>query len=284
MKKSTSKQSGDHMHKKSLLTILIVVLFTFSLTGCKQNKKQNVYQTVKTSKTINWGVKADTPLFGSMSIKTGKINGFEIDLANALTHEMLGKNAKANFVTTTANTKIQLLKNKNIDAVIAAMTITPERKKQVEFSKPYFPAGQSIMVADKSSIKNIKDLNNKKVLVVKGTTAADAIHKFAPKAQILQFDDYGQAFAALKAGQGDAFVTDNGILAGILRDSSGYKLVGGNFTNQPYGIAVNKGQTQMCDHINQALTKLEKDGTYNRLVKKWFGNIPGMNIKEIEKH
>ena len=142
------------MHKKSLLTILIVVLFTFSLTGCKQNKKQNVYQTVKTSKTINWGVKADTPLFGSMSIKTGKINGFEIDLANALTHEMLGKNAKANFVTTTANTKIQLLKNKNIDAVIAAMTITPERKKQVEFSKPYFPAGQSIMVADKSSIKN----------------------------------------------------------------------------------------------------------------------------------
>lgn len=272
------------MHKKSLLTILIVVLFIFSLTGCKQNKKQNVYQTVKTSKTINWGVKADTPLFGSMSIKTGKINGFEIDLANALTHEMLGKNAKANFVTTTANTKIQLLKNKNVDAVIAAMTITPERKKQVEFSKPYFPAGQSIMVADKSSIKNIKDLNNKKVLVVKGTTAADTIHKFAPKAQILQFDDYGQAFAALKAGQGDAFVTDNGILAGILRDSSGYKLVGGNFTNQPYGIAVNKGQTQMCDHINQALTKLEKDGTYNRLVKKWFGNIPGMNIKEIEKH
>ena len=61
------------MHKKSLLTILIVVLFTFSLTGCKQNKKQNVYQTVKTSKTINWGVKADTPLLARLVLKLVKL-------------------------------------------------------------------------------------------------------------------------------------------------------------------------------------------------------------------
>lgn len=272
------------MKKRLYLLTLLIGIVLFTLSACGQNKKQNVYQSVKSSKTINWGVKADTPLFGSMNIKTGKINGFEIDLAKALTKQMLGKNAKASFITTTANTKIQLLKNKNIDAVIAAMTITPERKKQVDFSKPYFPAGQSVMVAQNSKIKNVKDLNNKKVLVVKGTTAADAVKKFAPKAEILQFDDYGQAFAALKAGQGDAFVTDNGILAGILRDSSGYKLVGGNFTNQPYGIAVNKGQTEMNKHINSALTKLEKDGTYNRLLKKWFGDIPGFDLKAAEKH
>nr|WP_308557232.1 glutamate ABC transporter substrate-binding protein [uncultured Lactobacillus sp.] len=272
------------MKKKNFLLTFLIVLIAITLSACGQKKNENVYQKVEQTKTINWGVKADTPLFGSMSIKDGKIRGFEIDLANALTHKMLGKNAKANFVTTTANTKIQLLKNKNIDAVIAAMTITPERKKQVDFSKPYFPAGQSIMVAKNSPIHTVKDLNNKKVLVVKGTTAADAIKKFAPKAEILQFDDYGQAFAALKAEQGDAFVTDNGILAGILHDNSGYKLTGGTFTNQPYGIAVNKGQKQMLDHINTALNELEKDGTYNRLVQKWFGNIPGFDTKKIDKN
>ena len=164
------------------------------------------------------------------------------------------------------------------------MTITPERKKQVNFSNPYFPAGQSIMVAKNSKIKNVKDLNNKRVLIVKGTTAADAVHKFAPKAEIFQFDDYGQAFTALKADQGDALVTDNGILAGILHDNPGYKLTGGTFTNQPYGIAVNKGQTAMMKHINTALDELKKDGTYTRLAKKWFGNIPGFNIKEIEQY
>lgn len=272
------------MKKKLFLSTFFIILLSFMLAACSQNKKQTIYETVKENKTINWGVKADTPLFGSMSIKSGKVNGFEIDLANALTHKILGKNAKANFVTTTANTKIQLLKNRNVDAVIAAMTITPERKKQVDFSKPYFPAGQSVMVSDHSKIKNAKDLNKQKVLVVKGTTSADAVKKVSPKAEILQYDDYGQAFAALKANQGNALVTDNGILAGILRDNPGYRVVGGTFTNQPYGIAVDKGQSTMMRKINLALNQLEKDGTYQRLLKKWFSNIPGFNVKTVEKY
>lgn len=272
------------MKKKFLLFTLLMSMVTCTLSACSQNKNQNLYQTVQSTKTINWGVKADTPLFGSMSIKTGKIKGFEIDLAQALTKKMLGKKAKATFTTTTANTKIQLLKNKNVDAVIAAMTIPPERKKQVDFSKPYFPAEQTIMVNKSRKIRNVKDLNNQRMMIVKGTTSADAIHKFAPKAKTLQYDDYGQAFAALKAGQGDAFVTDNGIIAGILRDNPGFKTVGGTFTNQPYGIAVNKGQRQLHKKINTALSKLEKDGIYLKLVKKWFSDIPGFNVKTIEKY
>ncbi len=272
------------LKKKIIVFLSLIISLIFVVTGCQNKQNQNVYKEVKSSKTINWGVKADTPLFGAMSIRTGKIQGFEVDLAEALTHKMLGKNAKANFVTTTANTKIQLLKNRNIDAAIAAMTITPERKKEVDFSKPYFPAGQSLLVANGSKIKNVRQLNGKKVLAVKGTTAVDAVHKFAPKASVIQYDDYGQAFAALKAGQGEAFTTDNGILAGIARDNPGYKLVGGTFTNQPYGIAVNKGQGEMANKINQALIELEKDGTYDRIVRKWFKGIPGFNLHEIEKY
>ena len=272
------------LKKKIIVFLSLIISLIFVVTGCQNKQNQNVYKEVKSSKTINWGVKAYTPLFGAMSIRTGKIQGFEVDLAEALTHKMLGKNAKANFVTTTANTKIQLLKNRNIDAAIAAMTITPERKKEVDFSKPYFPAGQSLLVANDSKIKNVRQLNGKKVLAVKGTTAVDAVHKFAPKASVIQYDDYGQAFAALKAGQGEAFTTDNGILAGIARDNPGYKLVGGTFTNQPYGIAVNKGQGEMANKINQALTELEKDGTYDRIVRKWFKGIPGFNLHEIEKY
>lgn len=237
---------------------------------------------MKKSNEITWGVKADTRLFGLMSIKTGKIEGFEVDLANALTKEILGKNAKANFVQTTAKTKIPLLKNENIDAVLAAMTITPERKKQIDFSDPYFYAGQSLLVKDDSTIKSIKDMNGKTALAVKGTTAVANVKKFAPKAKVLEFDDYGQAFTALKAGQGQAMTTDNGLLAGIATENKGYKLVGGTYTNEPYGIAVNKGQTQMRNAINRALVKLKKDGTYDALVKKWFSGIPGFNIKEAE--
>lgn len=270
------------MKRKLRFFSLFVVLFSvFLLSACQKNTR-NVYQEVKRSNEITWGVKADTRLFGLMSIKTGKIEGFEVDLANALTKEILGKNAKANFVQTTAKTKIPLLKNGNIDAVLAAMTITPERKKQIDFSDPYFYAGQSLLVKDDSTIKSIKDMNGKTALAVKGTTAVANVKKFAPKAKVLEFDDYGQAFTALKAGQGQAMTTDNGLLVGIATENKGYKLVGGTYTKEPYGIAVNKGQTQMKNAINRALVKLKKDGTYDALVKKWFSGIPGFNIKEAE--
>jgi len=266
----------------------LAVPFVFGLvlfaSGCsKKSQNRNVYQETKQSKTVVWGVKADTRLFGLMSIKTGKIEGFEVDLANALTKKMYGKNAKTEFVQTTPKTRIPLLKNGNIDAILATMTITPDRKKQVDFTAPYFMAGQSLLVPENSTIKNINDLNGKTALAVKGTTAVDNVKKFAPKARILEFDDYGQAFTALKAGQGQAMTTDNGLLAGIARENKGFKLVGGTYTSEPYGIAVNKGQTQMRDHLDSALTELRKDGTYHRLVEKWFGGIPGFNIKEVEK-
>ena len=76
--------------------------------------------------------------------------------------------------------------------------------------------------------------------------------------------------------------TDNGLLAGIASENKGYKLVGGTYTSEPYGIAVEKGQTGFADRINKALNELKKIGTYHRLLVKWFNGIPGFNIKEVE--
>lgn len=257
-------------------------MMVFALAGCTK-KNDNTYEQVKQSKTITWGIRADTRLFGLTNIKTGKIEGFEIDLANALTKQMLGKDAHAEFLTTTANTRVPLLKNHNVDAVLATMTITKERAKQVDFTNSYFPAGSSLLVPNNSKITNVKQLNGKTVLAVKGTTAVDDVHKFAPKARVLQYDDYGQAMSALKAGQGVALTTDNGLLAGIAQENPGYKLVGGVYANAPYGIAVNKGQTQMVKHLNAALAALKKNGTYDRLINKWFKGIPGFDVKELLK-
>ena len=58
-----------------------------------------------------------------------------------------------------------------------------------------------------------------------------------------------------------------------------YQVVGGNFTNEPYGIAVDKGQTQMMKKIDKALDELKADGTYDKLIQKWFGNVKGFDAK-----
>ncbi|MBN7274569.1 transporter substrate-binding domain-containing protein [Ligilactobacillus pobuzihii] len=270
---------------KRVLTVLVPVFLVTVLAGCAEQKPDNVYESTKESKKIVWGVKADTRLFGLMNVKTGNIDGFDIDLAKALTKQMYGKDAKAEFVQTTAKTKVPLLKNGNIDAVAAAMTITDDRKKIINYTQPYFGAGQSLLVKKGSDIKNVKDLNKAgtKVMAVKGTTAVDNVHKFAPKARVLELDDYAQAFTALKSKQGVAMTTDNGILYGIAKENPDYEVVGGTFTNEPYGLAVDKGQDEMSDHLNKALDELKANGTYSKLVKKWFGGIPGFDVKEVEE-
>lgn len=271
-------------HLLGLGTLLAVMLLTLSACG-QSVAKQDVLARDEQSKQITWGVKSDTRLFGLENIRTGKLEGFEIDLAKAMTKKILGPKGKCVFVPVTSGTRVPLLKNGNIDAIMATMTITPEREKQVDFTHSYFDAGQSLLVKKGSPIKNIHDLNQpgKVVLGVSGSNSVKNVAKHAPKAQVLQLSDYAQAMTALKSKQGDALTTDNGILYGMAAENPGYEVVGGNFTKEPYGIAVNKNQERFRNKLNWALKEVEKDGTYNRLLLKWFGNVKGFNYQEMKR-
>ncbi|MCT1176508.1 transporter substrate-binding domain-containing protein [Pediococcus pentosaceus] len=265
---------------------LMASLVLLSSCGAKGEVKNiDAWDQAQKTDSITWGVKADTKLFGLMDVKDSQIKGFDIDIAKALTKQMLGKKAKANFIQVTSQTRIPLLKNGNLDAIIATMTITKEREKVVDFSNSYFDAGQSLLVKKGSSIKSVKDLNKPgtKVIGVVGSNSVENIKKFAPKAQVIQLQDYAQALTALKSGQGAALTTDNGILFGMAVDNPNYQVVGKAFTKEPYGIAINKGQGQLKKHLNQALKELEESGEYNKLVEKWFGNIAGFDYKEVER-
>ncbi len=268
-----------------LLTTLLMLIMVVSGCGSRSLATKNILKEDQKTQAITWGVKADTRLFGLMDVKDNQIKGFEIDLAKALTKEMLGKNGQAKFIQVNSQTRMPLLKNGTRDAIIATMTITPEREKQVDFSRSYFDAGQAILVKNGSPIKNVADLNQKKatVLGVVGSNSVQTIKKFAPKAKLMQLSDYSQALTALKSGQGDALTTDNGILYGMAAENPGYSVVGGTFTKEPYGVAVNKNQTDFRNAVNVALTKIEKSGDYNRFLKKWFGHVKGFNYKEVQR-
>ncbi|WP_390406161.1 glutamate ABC transporter substrate-binding protein [Lacticaseibacillus jixiensis] len=273
------------MRTKRILPFLIALLGLVVFTsGCgKSLADQDVLEHAKQTDTIVWGVKADTRLFGLMNTKTGKIEGFDIDMAKAITKQILGPKGKAQLVQVTSDTRVPMLKGGNIDAIIATMTITPDRLKVLNFSKPYFNAGQSLLVKKGSPIHSVKDLKQgDKVIGVQGSTSVDNIKKAAPQATVLQLSDYAQAFTALKSGQGLAVTTDNGILYGMSKQDKRYVVVGGTFTKEPYGIAINKGQTNMTNAVDNAVAELRKNGTYEKLINKWFGDIPGFDIKEVE--
>ncbi|MBS9335223.1 transporter substrate-binding domain-containing protein [Fructobacillus sp. M1-13] len=271
-----------------LLVLFLLLLGFWAANRAHENKRhQDTLERVKKTKMIHWGVKTDTKLFGLVNTKSGQSEGFDVDLAKALTKQIgkqLGLELTPSFTPVNASSKVQLLKNTNIDGVMAVMTITKERAKVVDFSNPYFPAGNALLVRKDSGVQSIKDLNDpsKTILIALGTTAADTVKKEAPKAKVLALQDYASAMQALKAGQGQAIVTDNAILYGLVAENPDYQVVGGIMGYAPYGIAFDHNQPGMVKQANQALESLEKDGTYNTLIKKWFSQVPGLDLSQLE--
>ncbi|MEK3732335.1 MULTISPECIES: ABC transporter substrate-binding protein [Paenibacillus] len=221
------------------------------------------------------GVKYDTKLFGLQDPATGNVEGFDIDIAKALAKKILGDETKIELREVTSKTRIPLLQSGEIDIIIATMTITDERKQQVDFSDVYFEAGQSLLVKVDSPITGLESLNkDTKVLAVKGSTSAQNIREKAPDAQVLEFENYQDAFTALRAGQGDALTTDNAILLGMQQQDPNYHLVGGNFTDEPYGMAIKKGETEFVNVVNELLSEMKESGEYDRLYEQWMGVKP----------
>lgn len=270
------------VQKKKLLYLLLLPLMFLAACTSSTVATQDITERLAESNTptINWGVKADTNLFGLYNIAKGEIEGFDIDIAKALTEEITGDAENAEFIEVTSKTRIPLIKNGNIDAIIATMTISEERLKQVNFSDVYFAAGQSLLVPNDSSIQSVTDLNaDTTVLAVKGSTSAQNIREHAPEANILELENYSEAFTALQSGQGDAMTTDNAILLGIIADNPGYRLAGAPFTDEPYGIAINHGQENFLGQVNEALDTIIENGTYAEIFSKWFPEeeVPDLN-------
>ncbi|PLT35520.1 transporter substrate-binding domain-containing protein [Bacillus sp. V5-8f] len=271
------------LKKKNLFKLVLVsMMAVLILAACGSNEKQtsgsgseekstNALEQIKERDKFVIGVKHDTRLFGLKNPSTGEVEGFDIDIAKQLAKEILGDENKVEFKEVTSKTRIPLLNNGDIDAIVATMTITEERKKEVDFTDVYFEAGQSLLVKKGSRIKGIADLKKgTKVLAVKGSTSAINIREKAPEAQVLEFENYAEAFTALKSKQGDALTTDDAILYGMADEDPSYELVGGTFTEEPYGIAVKKGNTELVDALNDALKKLRDSGKYDEIHDKWI--------------
>ncbi|QHW29726.1 transporter substrate-binding domain-containing protein [Paenibacillus rhizovicinus] len=266
------------MKRRSWMTvgIIMALLATAALAGCGSTEEtKSALGDIQSRGKLVVGVKYDTKLFGLKDPASGSVEGFDVDIAKALAKDILGDETKLELKEVTSKTRIPMLNNNDIDMIVATMTITDERKKEVDFSDVYFKAGQSLLVKKGSAIKSIDDIKKgTKVLAVKGSTSVDNIKAKVPDASILEFDNYQDAFSALKAGQGDTLTTDNAILYGMAVQDPGYEVVGEPFTDEPYGIAIKKGETDLLNSVNEGLKKLHDNGEYDKIYEKWIGQSP----------
>jgi polar amino acid transport system substrate-binding protein len=229
---------------------------------------------------ITVGISADFRPFEFLDEK-GKLVGFDVELMNALATAGGFEVAYRNVPFDTLLTGLAAGK---FDVAISALTITDERKKTVAFTEPYFEAGQAFVSyysagqgvairSDNPHIQSQVDLTSTVIVGVQLGTVGDEYVTNQTDAKIARYADTRRALEALNRGDVDAVVSDIPVLAEYIKANAraGIKLVGGPFTREQYGIAVNKGKPEILLKLNTALAKIRKEGAYQKIFNRWFG-------------
>jgi polar amino acid transport system substrate-binding protein len=253
------------------MSLFLLLVFCFVSLVYSGRGIAGTLQDVKKRGKLIAGVKTDYPPLGFLD-KNGVNEGFDIDIAKAIAKELFGNENSIQFVPVTSGDRIAFLTSKKIDIVVATFTITEERKKEVDFSSPYFITGQLILVRGDSKITKYQDLAGKKVATVRGSTGDIAIKELVPTAERVKFERNFEALQALKEHRVEAFVQDYVLLYDLLRKNPGLKMANLQpFRPARYGLAVRKGDREWLDFINSTLEKMKESGEYEKLLKKWFG-------------
>jgi polar amino acid transport system substrate-binding protein len=247
----------------------------FAMASCGASRSDatasgDLNAKILAAKHVRVGVKADTPPFG---FRQGEAwFGFDVEIALALFQE-LGI-AEVEFVPVTSANRIDKLIAGEVDCVIASMTITRTRDKQVDFTIPYFQDGQALMVRKDSAVQSYLDLGGLKVGAVKGSTSAANMRQVAPEAMIVSVADYQSLINALIQGKVDAISSDSIILLGLSKKSGkedDLRFAGDQFSIEPYGIACPENQSNFRDNLNEGLQRIWENGRWQLIYDTWFG-------------
>lgn len=203
-------------------------------------------------------------------LEDGKIVGFDAELIEAigkkLNKEIVWKNMAFDGL-------LPALQSKKIDVIIAGMTATPERKKFVNFSDPYFVSNQMIIInTNDEKSKNItsyETLPNHSVGVVLGYTGDVAVSKLE-NVDVQRFNGASEAIMSLKAKKVQAVVIDSEPAKNYVKNNKGLKLISTDIAKEEYSIAVSKENKKLAEDINSAYKELVNDGTFKKLITKYF--------------
>lgn len=234
--------------------------------------------------TVTVGTKFDQPGFGLLGLEDIP-EGFDVEVAKIIAGAMGISEDEIEWTETPSDIREQVLEDGEVDMVAATYTINEERAQRIDFAGPYYVAGQQLMVlAENDTITGPEDLADNpdaKVCSVTGSTPSENIREYlADEDQLVLFDIYDKCADALSNGQVDIVTTDNVILLGFAAESDGeFKLVGEQFTDEPYGIGIPKGDVEFCEFINETLQ--ENEDAYLAAWERTAGEVEGTETPEL---
>ena len=253
---------------KKLLVFLMMVVMACSMlvAGCGGSKEE---KKAEPAKVLRVGTEPAFAPFEFPKEGSKELTGFDIELIQAIGKQM---GSKVEISGMGFDALIPALNAGNIDAAIAGMTITEERKKAVSFSDPYYTSGLIVMVKkDNTAVKSVKDLEGKRIAVQIGTTG-EMKARTVKNAKVTTFNTQDEAALELKNGGVDAVIGDLPVMEYYLaKGGSQFAMtVGEKMEAEQYGIAFKK-DSKLTAEVNKAMAELKKSGEFDKIYKKWFG-------------
>lgn len=238
---------------KKLFKLFMLSLLIVLTAACGASKTEKVYVI---------GTNAEYPPFEYL--EDGKVCGLDADIIAAIAQKL---NIQYKWSNTNFDGLIPALQTKKMDAVIAGMSITPERAKAVNFSISYLSSNVAFIANKSKPINGIEDLENKNYGAELGTTKEAAARKIKG-ATVTPFSSNTGALVALKSGKIDGIVLDESVAVKFVENNPELMLVGA-LEGEPKAIAFNKDDTELMEKFNKALQELIDDGTIQKLREKY---------------
>ena len=249
------------MKLKKLAILGLTAVMALGFTGC--GKKEEA------ANTITFGTNAEFPPFEYVTSQgtIGEYDGIDMAIAKKI-GEDIGKEAVINNME--FDSLLIALDQGQVDAVIAGMTVTDERKEAYDFSTPYYTATQVMIVKEDSEIKKASDMADKKIVVIQGYTGETCVQELGYSYEA--FKKGTEAVLELVNGKCDVVVIDSATAKKFVGDNEGLKIVEDTetFEAEEYAIAVKKGNTELLNQINTSVQKMLDDGTISNLSAEYL--------------
>ena len=230
---------------------------------------------VKAKGSLVVGVKYDTRPFGFVPEGQAEPVGFDIDLATEFAHRL---GVEPQFVQVTTENRMLNLETGKIDMIMASMIRTPEREKAIGFSIDYFSDQQLLLVPTGSRIRGVGDLDaTTTVALAQGGAEEANLRKAAPDAHVISYQSWPDALQAMLRGEADAVTSTLGLLYGLSESAksagAAVQIVGDGFADGPLGAGFRLGDDGLRTAFNDTLVDMSKDGTYDTIFNKWWGEV-----------
>jgi polar amino acid transport system substrate-binding protein len=220
------------------------------------------------------GVSADSLLLGSRNPISGRIEGFDIDLARMVAGALLGDPNKIELRVITAAQRIPLLVDGSIDMVARNMTINCARWEQIAFSAEYYRSGQKVLVPLGSTATSLADLAGARVCAPAGSTSLENMAAF-PDVVPVASTAHTDCLAKFQQGEVDAITGDDTVLAGLAAQDPYARVVGEAFTDEPYGLGMSAEDVDLVRFVNAVLAQAIADGRWKQSYDTWLADALG---------